>query len=116
MSLSEWIILEPASGNFSSLWQGTKYKPGLNRNGNAAHIVVYDRYKQILEEEVISPLVMLAIRNMYQTPLGMVMKSTGMYRHLKVRSKFLISPVLGRLLVDLESLLAGGPVLQPCLP
>eukprot|EP00892_Ulva_mutabilis_P010590 jgi/Ulvmu1/7903/UM004_0135.1 len=83
MSLSEWIILEPASGNFSSLWQGTKYKPGLNRNGNAAHIVVYNRYKQILEEEVISPLVLLAIRNMYQAPLGMVMKSTGMYRHLK---------------------------------
>lgn len=83
MSISEWIILEPASGNISSLWQGTKYKPGLNRHGNAAHIVVYNRYKQILEEEVISPLVLLAMRNMYQTPLGMVMKSTGLYRHLK---------------------------------
>lgn len=101
MSLSEWIILEPASGNISSLWQGTKYKPGLNRNGNAAHIVVYNRYKQILEEEVISPLVLMAIRNMYQTPLGMVMKNTGMYRHLKARFRF-----LDRLLLLLPVVLA----------
>lgn len=82
--MSEWMILEPASGNISSLWKGTKYRPGLNRHGNASHIVVYNRYKQILEEEIISPLVTMAMRNMYQTPFGMVMKSTGLYRHLKV--------------------------------
>jgi hypothetical protein len=84
--LSEWA-LEPAAGNFTSLFTGLAYQPGLNKAGNAAHIVVYDRKKQILEEEVISPVVLLAMRNMYQSPLGFLMKATGVFSHLKVRAR-----------------------------
>ena len=85
--ITEWVM-EPAAGNFSGLFRGTSYDLGLNKHGNAAHIVVYDRQRQILEEEVISPLVVLAMRNMYQSPFGILMKATGMYKGLNVRPPF----------------------------
>ena len=83
--LTEWVM-EPAAGNYSGLFKGTSYELGLNSRGNAAHIVVYDRKRQILEEEIISPLVVLAMRNMYQSTFGVLMKATGMYKHLNVRA------------------------------
>lgn len=87
--ITEWVM-EPAAGNFSGIFKGTKYDLGLNNRGNAAHIVVYDRQRQILEEEVISPLVVLAMRNMYQSTFGILMKATGMYKGLNVRPLVLV--------------------------
>ena len=52
--------------------------------------MVYDRQRQILEEEVISPLVVLAMRNMYQSTFGILMKATGMYKGLNVRPLVLV--------------------------
>jgi hypothetical protein len=79
--------MEPAAGHYAGIFNGgPSYEPGLNHHGNAAHILVYDRQRQILEEEVISPLVVLALRNMYQSTFGVLMKATGMYKHLNVRT------------------------------
>lgn len=78
--------MEPLSGNVFGILQKGGYQPGLNTQRNAAHIVVYHRYRQVLEEEIISPVVVLAMRNMYQSTFGSVVKSTGMYRYLQVRT------------------------------
>ena len=72
MQMSEWVT--HSNGN-----------PGLNVGGDAAHIIVYDREKKVLTEEVISPAIVRAMRNMYQSSLGRMMKATGMFKHLKVR-------------------------------
>ena len=82
VKMSEWA-LEPLSGNVRGLRQ-SGYGAGLNTRRNAAHIVVYHRYKQVLEEELISPVVILAMRNMYQTTFGFLMKNAGMYKYLQV--------------------------------
>ena len=86
MKLSEWAM-EPLSGNYLGLIQ-KRGKPGLNTRRNAAHIIVYDRYLQVLEEELIAPIVVLAMRNMYQSAFGALMKSAGVYRYLQVRFRW----------------------------
>jgi hypothetical protein len=82
VKMSEWA-LEPLSGNVRGL-RKSGYDSGLNTRRNAAHIVVYHRDKQVLEEELISPVVILAMRNMYQTTFGFLMKNAGMYKYLQV--------------------------------
>jgi hypothetical protein len=84
VKMSEWA-LEPLAGNVRGL-RGSAYKVGLNTRRAAAHIVVYDRYKQCLEEELISPVVVLAMRNMYQSTFGALMKGAGIFRYLQVRA------------------------------
>lgn len=41
----------------------------------AAHILVYDRAEQRVIEETISPYMVLGMRNMYQTPVGRMLRS-----------------------------------------
>jgi hypothetical protein len=78
--------MEPLSGNVFGILQKGGYKLGLNTHRNASHIIVYHRYNQVLEEEIISPVVLLAMRNMYQSTFGFVMKSAGVHtRHSHTR-------------------------------
>jgi hypothetical protein len=74
--------MEPLSGNYSFFLQRRRSILGLNTNRNAANIIVYHRYRQVLEQEIISPVVMLAMRNMYQSTFGYVMKSAGEFASL----------------------------------
>lgn len=48
----------------------------------SAHILVYDRHEQRVIEETISPYMVLAMRNMYQTPVGRLMMGSGAHRAL----------------------------------
>jgi hypothetical protein len=84
MKMSEWAM-EPLSGNVRGIIQKGAYIPGLNTNRHAAHLVLYHRYEQRLEEELISPVVVLAMRNMYQSTFGLVMRRSGMFKYLQVR-------------------------------
>jgi hypothetical protein len=54
MHLTEWA-LEPVAGNWF-WWKRRSYTPGLNTSTDAAHIIVYHRYKQVLEEARLLPL------------------------------------------------------------
>lgn len=84
MKMSEWAM-EPLAGNVRGIVQSGAYNPGLNTHRQAAHIVLYHRYEQRLEEELISPVVILAMRNMYQSTFGLMMRRSGMFKYLQVR-------------------------------
>ncbi|KAA6427890.1 MAG: phosphatidylserine decarboxylase proenzyme 3-like, partial [Trebouxia sp. A1-2] len=77
LKLSEWAT-QPLAGSW-----GHKYQAGgLNIGAKSAHILVYDRYEQRVIEETISPYMVLAMRNMYQTPVGRLMIGSGAHKAL----------------------------------
>ena len=54
----------------------------MHAGAKSAHILVYDRYEQRVIEETISPYMVLAMRNMYQTPVGRLMIGSGAHKAL----------------------------------
>lgn len=77
LKLSEWAT-QPLAGSW-----GHKYQAGgLNIGAKSAHILVYDRHEQRVIEETISPYMVLAMRNMYQTPVGRLMIGSGAHKAL----------------------------------
>ena len=56
--------------------------PSEYAGAKSAHILVYDRREQRVVEETISPYMVLAMRNMYQTPVGRLMMGSGAHRAL----------------------------------
>lgn len=77
LKLSEWAT-HPIGGSISQLYSGNKYEAGgLNVGTRASHILVWDREKGIVVEEIISPHLVLAMRNLYQSPFGRGMMATG---------------------------------------
>lgn len=71
LKMSEWA--PSAAGSFETTLtaaKGSKWDPsaGAKRKGvNGAHIVVYDRKSKRLVEETISPHLILAMRQIYQS-------------------------------------------------
>jgi len=77
LKLSEWAA-HPLGGTVSHIWQGNKYEAGgLNVGTGAAHILIWDREKGLVLEERISATLLLAMRNLYQSPFGRGMLATG---------------------------------------
>ena len=54
----------------------------VSAGAKSAHILVYDRREQRVIEETISPYMVLAMRNMYQTPVGRLMIGSGAHKAL----------------------------------
>ena len=54
----------------------------VSAGAKSAHILVYDRREQRVIEETISPYMVLAMRNMYQTPVGRLMMGSGAHKAL----------------------------------
>ena len=54
----------------------------MHAGAKSAHILVYDRHEQRVIEETISPYMVLAMRNMYQTPVGRLMIGSGAHKAL----------------------------------
>lgn len=82
LRLSEWAT-HPIAGNFAPLIVGNSYGVGLNVGPKAAHILVLNRATKALEEEVTSPLLNLAMRNMYQSTTGRTLLKAGGWRVLQ---------------------------------
>eukprot|EP00873_Tetraselmis_striata_P036373 jgi/Tetstr1/456637/TSEL_043339.t1 len=77
LKLSEWAT-HPIGGSMSQFYSGNQYEAGgLNVGTRASHILVWDREKGIVVEEIISPHLVLAMRNLYQSPFGRGMMATG---------------------------------------
>ncbi|GAB4820295.1 hypothetical protein N2152v2_007341 [Parachlorella kessleri] len=83
LRMSEWVT-QPLAGTPSALFRGNQYKAGGLRTGaSAAHILVYNRVAKRVEEEKIDPVLVLAMRNMYQSQMGRLMFRSGVYNKLK---------------------------------
>ena len=54
----------------------------MHAGAKSAYILVYDRHEQRVIEETISPYMVLAMRNMYQTPVGRLMIGSGAHKAL----------------------------------
>ena len=54
----------------------------MHAGAKSAHILVYDRHEQRVIEELISPYMVLAMRNMYQTPVGRLIIGSGAHKAL----------------------------------
>lgn len=54
----------------------------VHAGAKSAHILVYDRHEQRVIEELISPYMVLAMRNMYQTPVGRLIIGSGAHKAL----------------------------------
>uniref|UniRef100_A0A061QR11 Phosphatidylserine decarboxylase proenzyme 2 n=1 Tax=Tetraselmis sp. GSL018 TaxID=582737 RepID=A0A061QR11_9CHLO len=77
LKLSEWVT-HPLGGSVGHLYKGNTYRAGgLNVGTAASHILVWDRDDGMIFEETISPHLVLAMRNLYQTPVGRAMLATG---------------------------------------
>lgn len=88
LKMSEWAP-GTASGTLTAATE-SKWDPnaGAERKGaNASHIVVYDRASKRLVEETISPHLILAMRQIYQSRVGLVMMRTGALNTLELMSK-----------------------------
>ena len=68
LRLSEWGST-PLAGSISPLIYGYRryYGPGLNVGARAGHILVFDRAAKRVVEEKISGVLLLAMRNLYQS-------------------------------------------------
>lgn len=76
MRTSEWMS-HPISAR-------KMYKPGGLRTGAmATHIIVYDRSDKRLVEETLSPVLVLAMKQLYQSRIGKIMMGDGLYARLK---------------------------------
>ena len=83
--LSEWashpLSVTPAAAKLRRDKRNTA--GGLRVGAAAAHILVYDRAGQRMVEEYISPVINLALRNMYQSKVGRaLMKHGGLQKRL----------------------------------
>ena len=88
LKLSEWAP-QSAAGTLTAAKQA-KWDPAAvsDRKGvNAAHIVVYDRSSKRLAEETISPNIILAMRQIYQSRVGRLMMKSGALNTLELMSK-----------------------------
>lgn len=88
---SEWVTHPIAQR------RGNLYRAGGLRTGAAAsYIIVYDRAAKRLVEEKLSPVLVLAMKQLYQSRMGRVMMGEGMYARLKSLSesqgKYMDSP------------------------
>jgi len=88
---SEWVTHPIAQK------RGNLYRAGGLRTGAAAsYIIVYDRAAKRLVEEKLSPVLVLAMKQLYQSRMGRVMMGEGMYARLKSLSesqgKYMDSP------------------------
>lgn len=71
LKMSEWA---PSAAGTLTAATGPKWDPsaGAQRKGvNGAHIVVYDRKSKRLVEETISPHLILAMRQIYQSRVSL---------------------------------------------
>lgn len=80
LSLSEWVT-RPLAGK-------DRYRAGGLRTGAAArHILVFDRASKMVVEEKISPVLALAMRQMYQSRVGRLLQGEGLYKQLAALSE-----------------------------
>lgn len=77
--MSEWVT-QPLAGHLPGRGKYTAGGPRVG--GAAAHTLVYDRASRLVVEERVNPAVVLAMRNMYQSPLGRVSQREGAYKIL----------------------------------
>jgi len=82
LKMSEWA---PQSLG-GSMAAGGSMAP-MGEDGNASRIIVYDRASHRLVEEQISPTLVLAMRNMYQSKMGFMAMRAGTYSSLTLMSK-----------------------------
>lgn len=82
LKMSEWAP-QSLGGDMSA---GEVLDPK-GEEGNFSRIIVYDRASHRLVEEQISPTLVLAMRNMYQSRMGAVMMRTGAYSTLTLMSQ-----------------------------
>mmetsp|Transcript_25436 Transcript_25436/g.83680 ORF Transcript_25436/g.83680 Transcript_25436/m.83680 type:complete len:585 (+) Transcript_25436:3-1757(+) len=65
-----------------SEWQAPSYDVGINVGRNAKHILIYERETGGMREEVIDPHINMAMRAMYQSPVGLAMLSVNSSKQL----------------------------------
>ncbi len=79
----------------------------MHAGAKSAHILVYDRHEQRVIEETISPYMVLAMRNMYQTPVGRLMIGSGAHKALldltQREGRYMNSPASIKVGLDLHS-------------
>ncbi|KAK9807507.1 hypothetical protein WJX72_001112 [[Myrmecia] bisecta] len=80
LKLSEWAT-QPLVAALPK--KGKQEAGGLRVGRNADHILVYDRASKRIVEERIAPYLIMAMRNMYQSPVGVAMMRAGAYRALQ---------------------------------
>ncbi|GAQ86455.1 phosphatidylserine decarboxylase [Klebsormidium nitens] len=65
----------------------SSYDVGLHQGANASHILVFDRTQKRLREELIDNKIVLAMRAIYQSKLGLVLLDAGTRRYLASMSE-----------------------------
>ena len=82
LRLSEWAS-QPISSRSK---RSGKYQVGLNVGDGAHHILVYDRAGQRIVEELINPVLTIAMRNLYQSKMGRTLMRQGLKKKLVMMS------------------------------
>lgn len=69
MKLSEWAS-HPVRIARRGMRGGSKRLGGLRSGALAQHILVFDRSKKMIIEEIVSPVILMAMRTLYQSKVG----------------------------------------------
>jgi phosphatidylserine decarboxylase len=72
--MSRWMFKLSEWANFSS------YDVGLRSGSTASHILVFDRRAKRLVEEAIDGKIVLSMRALYQSKVGLTLINSGMSR------------------------------------
>lgn len=88
LRVSDWATQPLAGVPLTALvrLQDTDTAGGLKTGSAAAHILVYDRSTKMMVEETLSPVLTLALRNLYQSQVGRALMKQGLHKKLVAMS------------------------------